>query len=171
MRKWLNKKEIRLWKLYSKERGIRLLNSLRELDKKNKQIIRSMENKYYTPTIEEFHVGFEYEEHLKNNGKWDWEKQVVETVYPFDYYEDLLQPETLAIRVKYLDREDIESLGFVKWPDDDIYDLGEFQLHTNNYTDPLMIAIYDGNSEYCFVGKIKNKSELKRVLKQIGYES
>ena len=34
MRKWFNKKEIRLWELYSKERGVTLLNSLRELDKK-----------------------------------------------------------------------------------------------------------------------------------------
>ena len=73
-------------------------------------------------------------------------------------------------RVKYLDREDAESLGFVKWPDDDIYDLGKFQLHLGRYTDPYKVEIYDDNSEYCFVGTIKNKSELKKVLKMIGYE-
>ena len=73
-------------------------------------------------------------------------------------------------RVKYLNQEDIENLGFVKWPDDNIYDLGEFQLHLGRHTDPYKVEIYDDNSQYCFVGVIKNKSELKKVLKMIGYE-
>ena len=153
-----------------------------------------MKDKYYTPTIEELHVGFEYEfkprlrqglmSHVHQEFEYVnwWKKETIgrEREGIIDILESYSNPFSLsdvlsyhkdkAIRVKYLDREDIESLGFVKWPDDEIYDLGEFQLHTNNYTNPLMIAIYDDNSQYCFVGTIKNKSELKRILKQIGYE-
>ena len=65
-----------------------------------------MESKYYTPSIEEFYVGFEYE---VNYGENDWQKECLwakpEVVtLPYMNLEN--------IRVKYLDKEDIESLGF-----------------------------------------------------------
>ncbi len=78
-----------------------------------------MVNKYYTPEIEEFHVGFEYE--------WfdgsDWNKVTQKYFdgglfnngdgeHPFEY-----QLSDVGIRVKYLDQEDIESLGFNKITD------------------------------------------------------
>ncbi len=123
-------------------------------------------SKYYTPSIEEFHVGFEYEYTNDNGGTWS--NYVMTPVdlrrHPYEL------TGSGRLRVKYLDREDIESLGFVKWPDDDIYDLGEFQLHLGRHTDPYKVEIYDENDQYCFVGVIKNKSEMKKILKMIGYE-
>ena len=135
-------------------------------------------SKYYATTIEEFHVGFGYEIHRGYSEKEDrggvieMSNKFVNTIMTnetgFGYIQGCIDDKFL--RVKYLDREDAESLGFVKWPDDDIYDLGKFQLHLGRYTDPYKVEIYDDNSEYCFVGTIKNKSELKKVLKMIGYE-
>lgn len=85
-----------------------------------------MTEKYYTPALNEFNVGFEYE---MKSGFWDgtvktleqyneakWEKHTV-IVGSLPYIErtisgrnsDNLPP---AIRVKYLDEIDIESLGY-----------------------------------------------------------
>ena len=149
-----------------------------------------MDSKYYAPEIEEFHVGFEYEQlnqasqiedmdrkfhgqlcfgdsyiHVSKPSVWDM--KTCDTYTKLPYIKTWAKTE---FRVKRLDQEDIESLGFVKWPDDDIYDLGGFQLHVGGYIDPYKVEIYDDNSEYCFVGVIKNKSELRKVLKMIGYE-
>lgn len=70
-----------------------------------------MEKKYYTPKIEEFHVGFEFESRWNNNS---WEKHtwkldsflclIGHGEYDFSNYGEL--------RVKYLDRADIESFEF-----------------------------------------------------------
>ena len=74
-----------------------------------------MENKYYTPEISELHVGFGYE-HQQDG--YDGEEVYRSNMYvPFD-----IGPQDLKyvkewvddgrVRVKYLDKEDIESFGF-----------------------------------------------------------
>lgn len=66
-------------------------------------------NKYYTPEIEEFHIGFEYE---FNVGNTTWTKFIFDLDRPDKVLENFkLNPQ--LFRVKYLDKEDIESLGFV----------------------------------------------------------
>lgn len=94
-----------------------------------------MEDKYYTPKIEEFHIGFECEVFgtsyqypvtlvsaniIKVLGEpvmvQDWDKVVcewddLELVY--DDWEHEYDNFKNEYRVKYLDREDIESFGFV----------------------------------------------------------
>jgi hypothetical protein len=79
--------------------------------------MEKLEQKYYTPTIDEFHVGFEFEGLVTERGHQNWSlndnltasglSDIVlwlskEKDHP--YYEE--------VRVKYLDQEDIESLGF-----------------------------------------------------------
>ena len=74
--------------------------------------------KYYTPEIEEFHVGFEYEEQVEP-GKWAWNTchpNTFEKLYDWDSM-DMLKIRT---RVKYLDQEDIESLGFIKYTNNSV---------------------------------------------------
>jgi len=66
-----------------------------------------MKAQYYTPTIEEFHIGFEFE-------MTDTQEKVVFTTncpYPIEIIEDFIIRK--LVRVKHLDREDIESFGFV----------------------------------------------------------
>lgn len=71
---------------------------------------KSITSKYYTPEIEEFHVGFEceYKSTINNNTYWTSLKLEKEHFSDDHYY----NPFRLFLRVKYLDKEDIESLGF-----------------------------------------------------------
>ena len=117
-------------------------------------------NKYYTPTIDEFHVGFEYE----------YKGQILEFLkynHPVSYNFSLIKDELELgyIKTKYLDREDIESLGFDLRSEDEFYSKdNKYNIYTGNKN----IEIY--SEGVCFIGRIKNKSELKRILKMIGYE-
>lgn len=135
-----------------------------------------MENKYYTPEIEEFHVGFHYEELM--NGKW-----APDIFEPNLYCDDRdmflngLDKET--IRVKYLDQEDIESLGFEEIVDENygryqwMFTNGHVRVFTRQWGKKIVIAKegwVGGSNNILYLGSCKNKSELKRILKQIGYE-
>ena len=143
-----------------------------------------MENKYYTPEIEEFHVGFECE----IQSSWGMQKGI----YPSILREDTLtgfqlqkigETETLKkvisdIRVKYLDKKDIESLNY-KHKKDTQYSFvsknSSIQLHDKNrwHTKYNALTIYKHNKinpldkTSVFQGIIKNKSELKVLLKQL----
>ena len=118
---------------------------------------------YYTPTIEEFHVGSEYE---TTNG-YEWVKKVFSKEdlksFLYEQLENCINQE--YIRVKYLDREDIESLGGVELPDTNSFDIGECQIYFQDHT---FVEVYDDCGRLVFQGAAKNKSELKRVLKQVG---
>lgn len=78
-----------------------------------------MENssKYYTPEIEEFHVEFEFEQNYDLVLTIEERVQQESTWYPkifevkdFEFIEHLIKTE--FVRVKHLDKEDIESLGW-----------------------------------------------------------
>lgn len=151
--------------------------------------------KYYTPEIEEFHVGFEYER--KEYPELDSSNWVKHT---FDSLNDIYggyEGETelseichsnIKVRVKYLDKEDIESLGFSQKPIG--YELGllsrtewgaiqgdemiKIQTYWTYDTEERenLVRIYKGTKyDYpyteIFRGIIKNKSELKKLLKQL----
>lgn len=134
-----------------------------------------MENKYYTPEIEEFHVGFDYQIFED----WDcfeektWHNQVYgKNGSDIENMGYVGGPDMNRFRVKYLDREDIESLGFVKgdgmwWNHPDGYQLGYGDVIQNHGAWITKGAI-ENQLDYWFKGTIKNKSELKRILKQIG---
>lgn len=142
-------------------------------------------NKYYTPSIEEFHVGFEYEVSndlvrglLETKPDKEWYKQIFDNSKPYDYefLKFCIESKFEAIRVKYLDKEDIESLGF----DESCDEPGEWwwsfngdfeiQLYLNDLPNSSSInpscRIYSDRGEV-FSGFIKNKSELKRLLTQL----
>ena len=120
-----------------------------------------MENKYYTPELHEFFDKFEYE-------SFDiiWKKEI------FDFRDlDVIDDEIREgkIRVKHLDREDIESLGWsfsnVNTP---YFSLNGFYLVINNQ----WLTIYEdkGADEYSFRGTIKIKSELKKIMQMLNIE-
>ena len=144
-------------------------------------------SKYYTPDITEFCVGFEYETiYLKSV----WTKEVL---YQMDcgwffesYINDAVETE---FRVKYLDREDIESLGFTFFGENNenlvnssvnIYHNDELNLMLGHYYNlgQIVIATKDPSKNETFsktgqdpnrMGflKIKNKTELVKLLKQL----
>lgn len=162
-----------------------------------------MENKYYTPELNEFYVGFEYEKIIEFNTTKDengiyfhheldkWETKILkeeDIINTVNRLEIQLNKQTLSgfikevgIRVKYLDKEDIESCGFVKDISlsfqKPILIIQETIKETNkNYYKILyninnnICQITDCEDDYLFNGTIKNKSELIRILKMIGVE-
>jgi len=133
-----------------------------------------MENKYYTPEIEEFYVGFEYEQEDINEGgsSLSWYKHKIENGLDIDQLEKN-EEHGLSYRVKHLDREDIEECG------------AEFQfIESLDFLPPIVsehfqlgvITIIFKDNNICihknygllFQGTIKNKSELKILMKQLG---
>ena len=164
-------------------------------------------NKYYTPDIEEFHVGFEFEHNIatitpaifdfskegavtrlddKAEDIWDkkvWSAEDNMTWFNVKHFCDKPMEWSVPdiIRVKYLDTNDIESLGFkksglgsdkttLKMFSGEGKELKGYWI-THHFANQET-EIVDTRLEFHlmkFSGKIKNKSELKRILKQIGY--
>lgn len=154
-----------------------------------------METKYYTPAIEEFHQGFEYEE-MNENGHWN--ELACTELDSWEILKDKIKSKT--IRVKALDREDIESFRWLfkhfspfegketsslqrlvfSGSFETRFGLEEFGMIYVPSTSHLLIwrvyddlqveAITDGVlviKQTLFAGTIRNKSELKRIMKMI----
>lgn len=148
-------------------------------------------NKYYTPQIEEFRVGFEYEEldfipvydeHWKINVKKNvFIKEIWKTGYSNWQFLDNLKDG--KIRVKYLDSSDIEDIKY--------YKIFQFKMRDSSEDELIFQSYYKDEEEFVdeeyiywnikyntlkithksktlFWGSIKNKSELVQVLKMIG---
>jgi len=147
---------------------------------------------YYVPEIEELHVGFEFEFAGLDNywNKTKYSKCCVskEGLYTLSWVKSLFKGNDSVdfkdhIRVKHLDREDIESLGFTCYQNSNdsqwrfhkdnlglMYnpkskELGTFTLDPSK-SDFMMKHTID--NKMISVLRIKNKSELKRILKQLG---
>ena len=140
-----------------------------------------MEEKYYTPSIEEFRVGFEFEVNcILVSGKDNWIKSLFldrQDVYKLDREDLEKHLENDLIRVKCLTREDIVDLGFQESPDepeewywkfrgnDDI----QLYVETSPERDEkfgMSISIYD-NIGIFFQGFVRNISELELILKNM----
>ncbi len=142
-----------------------------------------MENsKYYTPEKEEFHIGFEYFVRVtKDDDLWVKCTLLADNI-DVNYDRIVNSPE--MIKVKCLDREDIESLGWVLANElfyfdlkgviekDSEYFLGAHFVPFPDYemrfsVDDSHLIILDFNRDIVFQGTIKNKSELRRLMKQL----
>ena len=127
-----------------------------------------MSKEYYIPTIEEFHIGFECEANYNNKMMIPITMQGVgqEVV---DYHKQNVY------RVKYLDKEDIEILGFRRdmvrttLVNNFIFYKDNISLSFDNQINDLKISVLTKSERTCdlFVGHIKNISELKVLLKQL----
>ena len=125
-----------------------------------------MENKYYLPKIEELHIGFECEiDQSEINKNFKWCEYVIGTDYEnITIARAISEVNKNGIRVKYLDRQDIESFGFK------LFENMPSRFHYNKYeldVDYLNVIRIEYDCNYIFKGKIKNKSELKKLLIQL----
>ena len=121
-----------------------------------------MTDKYYTPEIEEFYVGFEFE-YKDHNGSKRWHKAVIDgETHSFK------TPYVYETRVKHLDKEDIESLGFKENMGQEYYSMlkGVTKIAIESLSPPNFYRMEIEHHIMFFT--IKNKSELKKVLKMIG---
>lgn len=137
-------------------------------------------NNYYTPTPEEFHIGFEFEIKLigVDDGREYWEKNNFPDYFRNQDWRQHLQQyiNSEKICVKHLDQADIENLGW-EWAKaefiHDGYKLGDYELIPSLAAayGPNVYVIYMNQGPNKFVkfsGTIKNKSELKKLMRQIG---
>lgn len=146
-----------------------------------------MDNIYYTPKIEEFCIGFEYEQALVDT-YWnisEWKKTIFLQNTDFN---NLIKYINFN-RVKYLDKEDIESLGFTFNSKNLSVVLEEPIMVFRNETSNTALAYYYNSHRvslitadlskdptYNLTGqdpnkiaplKIKNKTELVKLLNQL----
>ena len=142
-----------------------------------------MENKYYTPSIEELYVGFECEAYSTLTPKTNYNPVIVDTFLLQDICdhinEDYFEPS--HYRVKYLNSEDIKSLGFkftsldatgvicwyVKRATFKILNWTFHEVLINHNPENNMIWIFameNGEATQLFQGIVKNKSELVKVI-------
>lgn len=120
-----------------------------------------MSNKYYTPKLWELCHNFDVE--IWNDLEKVWNKHKI-NIGNSDV-EWIVQDFIENIRVKHLDREDIESLGFVHDPDygyAKIYQKEGCDIFTQNGS-YLKIHATNGNYE----GVIRNKFHLQQILNDI----
>jgi hypothetical protein len=126
-----------------------------------------MRDKYYTPTEDEFHVGFEYENYFRTKDGNQWNK----IEYSGDCEElmigDYIDPN--IVRVKCLDIEDIESLGFVQGDIPWRFTREGLEIRTpiGKYNKMILLIMNTIKKERVFLGELKNKSELKRIIRQV----
>jgi len=142
-----------------------------------------MTKKYYTPKIEEFHVGFEYEQGMEFKNKISWSKQkwLITSWGDKDGLQHVIN--TKRVRVKHLDREDIGNEGwkgdsqFLSFKNAICFHNGERLLIFRPKTGGVCItARIVGLEEVgkeaplnnLFNGTINNKSELRKILIQTG---
>ena len=143
-------------------------------------------NKYYKPSIEEFHPGFEYEEKISNlrgqstehwiQSVWT-EKHNFDELFDVEYYHGELIKVSIpdSIRVKRLNNDDIESQGFKLFGySNEQHPVYVWRTGAEEYDYTIrrqhgIIKIAKGR-EALFNGTIRNISEFKRILKQIGYD-
>ena len=154
-------------------------------------------NKYYTPEAEEFYIGFEFEYMSVETNGWVsidkdmWlrpkgaeETHLLRSVNEWDRC--IKHADLTKVRVKYLDKEDIESLGFIykgKSIDNWYYMNGNFERPLSNHRNMSTSIQHDfrdnegivirgfewsdinGENEVLYRGSCKNKSELIKILK------
>lgn len=139
-----------------------------------------MKDLYYVPDLSEIHIGFRYE-HLEYDDVSNeelWWKYVFPEYHLCTKDEDdnpdlveVFYSQFKQCRVKYLDQQDIEELGWVKVrskKDHESYDRKGFKLVTSDKG--LHIFKTNGNvggDFRLFFGQIKNLNELQRLMTQL----
>lgn len=130
-----------------------------------------MEEGYYVPDISEFHKGFQYQQiELASVDGGPKKLQWVDKIYngsEFHYVDIGIGYK--KIRCKYLDKTDIESLGWIETPQCYVGDgkLRGYRLIVNK-ENPAKIRMWNHfTGETYFRGIIKNKSELKKLMSQL----
>lgn len=139
-----------------------------------------MSNKYYTPDISELYIGFECEIYTpffddgcpEPDNYNPWSKEILcERFFRHSFPLDTLMVEN--IRVKYLDKSDIEECGF-RPIDHDVYELTigkQYIMLINSIEDNIHLSRSDikDKDDYTvlFNGNCTNKSKLKQILTMI----
>lgn len=144
-----------------------------------------MTNKYYIPEIGELHVGLKIQLMNEDNAQWGY--YTIKSTDSFEKFKEDIELEMLTI--KYLDREDIESSGFIFNKEVNLQTergdyrpftdwwygfkviheyLGKgYRIYYNSKSSYLAIRTALSDGFYLYFGKVKNKSEFVKVLNSL----
>lgn len=139
-------------------------------------------NKYYTPKIEDFYLGYEFEELIEEQ----WIPQIFDRDWQICVFEELFLNKG-AIRVSYLTKEQIEVEGWVhiggqlQSESRQYFELiksphGHLELNYTEYNTNLIIQqrnhVRDASGNYIlltiFRGKCPSINELRIITKLLG---
>lgn len=123
-----------------------------------------MEEKYtyYTPDITEFHVGFEFETAYGGNLN-EWNKDV----FKEDDFRHGRTSTHETYRVRHLCYDDIVELAFKAQIKTGETGYGYNLIEKDGKS---ILTITDKEYSVLFKGTIRNRSELKRIMKMVGIE-
>jgi len=149
-----------------------------------------VEDKYYTPQLEEFHLGFRFE--FMKGDKWQKDELSnydITSSHQMEECENFIEEIIKGIRdvrVKYLDREDIEELDWVhysksindwfNWESTIRLESGHFmkfklQIGYFDHRVRIIANEYEGaNDEVFFEGYLNNYNELQKLMKQLNIQ-
>ena len=156
---------------------------------------RFWDNKYYIPSIYEFNMGFEFE-YLSIEDKWEkvklenWQSPNKDKFIKINFnhpnqcseadllrninWLDIALKKNEIIRVKYLDRKDIESLGWVFNNENKSFELQTMKkslrlqwFDNNAYNWLMIISLHKESNNTLFDGSVLNRSELVKLIKQL----
>ena len=137
-------------------------------------------SKYYTPLLSEFYYGFEYELNVAHyDDREEWIELLWKDSDSISQLSDIRET-----RVKYLNQEDIESLGFsmnkvrsndkyqyyFMSDDECVYELKYSFGEESYWLDKGPQVIIQAGGVQRLNARVKSKSELEKVLSMIGYE-
>lgn len=127
-----------------------------------------MAEKYYTPDINEFAIGLECEIKKIAGREITWEPTVINERnigWIISKFKSV-KMDGPQIRIKYLDSDDIHSCGFETQGNGN-----RLWKNAKNYSlvhNPGGVVVIEDDADDClFYGKIKNKSELKKLLQML----
>jgi len=155
---WWNAEQLECYNEFKKQKQIKLQDFFKQkkMDNTEEKIKMTRwepnEKDFYSPSEDEFHIGFEYYIQID---RWDmygnrcWSKVTM----------DKLHRPTSGAKVKFLDKEDIESLGWTF--------KGENKYEHNNGGFGIELEVLELGEIALdnWIYKIKNKSELKQLMK------
>lgn len=131
-----------------------------------------MEDKYYTPELSDIFIGQE----IWVRGFTKIESYIL-ILYDLVDFCKMNSPlyKGIPCQIKYLDEEDIESLGFIYDYDDSTSEVEKYYYHTDeeidlyiNFNSKEVIIVNRTKTKMIFNGLIKSKSELKKLMKMLG---
>ena len=129
--------------------------------------------KYYVPTIDEIHPGFECEGKVMRIER-TFHKGVISLIgfeLWFTAGDSATNYDATKIRVKHLDHYDIVSLGWTFSESNNRYELKGYKMSAYRFFKTTKIYKEDiehGLRKVFFNGVLRNKSELNRLMNQLG---
>lgn len=124
-----------------------------------------MENKYFTPDMEEFHIGYECEISTRTIWKSGKFPEILELNSELDEFgkDSLMKAAHAILRVPYLTKEQIEAEGW-KHYGNNCFELNP-RWFCSWYPEINRLEVYDNENEKNFAGKCKDINTFRKICK------